>query len=1081
MKRMYFFLSTWLVCTTLIAQAEAQWIRYPAISPDGSQIVFTYKGDLYLVSSEGGNARPLTWHKAHDYMPVWNHAGNKIAFASDRYGNFDVYIMATGGGNPLRLTYHSNAELPYAFTADDQSVVFGGQRLDAVDHRQYPTSSQPEVYRVSVTGGRVDQLWTIPAEYIAASKDGSKMLYHDKKGGENEWRKHHTSSVTRDIWMYDANQDSHSMITFFHGEDRNPVFTASEEGMYYLSEESGSFNVHKLSFGNPAQNNQVSHFDTHPVRFLSASMDGTLSYTWHGNLFIQKEGDEPERLSVIVQTENKDNDYEIVPVSGNISEMALSPDGKEVAYVVRGEIFVTALEGSITKRITNTAAQERFISFTPDGKALVYASERGNKWSIYKTVKQIANEPFFFASTLLKEEPMVDNAVDNYQPKISPDGKKIAYVEEKRSLVILDLENKTKTYLLGPDELFYMRDGDQYFEWSPDSHWLFAQYAPTMSNREILLLAADGSKTVNLTESGYSDYRPKWVNKGEQMLWFSDRHGLRSYANSGSRQGDVYAMFFTKDGWDRFNMSKDEYALWKEMQEIAKKKKDEAEKKEDKKKRKDEEAKKDSLELSIDWVGLDKRKTRLTIHSSRLADALISKDGETLYYLARFEKDYNLWSTNLRTRETKMLVPLKARSGNMIWNKEMKEIILLANGNISVIDPATKKSKPVATKSEMVLDLDAERKQMFDHVCNRVRTMFYISDYHGTDIGKLMPAYEAKLPFIGNDFEFAELLSEMLGETNVSHSGARYRGNMPNSDQTASLGIFIDYEFEGKGIKIAEIIKGGPLDKDHLEVKEGMIIEEINGTPLDASVDYAKLLNRLADHFVSLLVSDPESEKREHVTVKPISLGEEGGLLYDRWVRLNEEKVDNLSGGKLGYVHIRGMSDEPYRGAYEKMMGKYHDRKGVIVDTRFNGGGDLVSDLAMFFTGKEYITYEIESRKIGYEPAFRYTKPTVAMVNEANYSDGHCFACGYQQLGIGKLIGMPVPGTCSFASWENLQNGTVRFGSVPVSAKNGKGEWLENREAVPEVMIKNMPGKIDKGIDQQLEKAIEELLNVVVN
>jgi hypothetical protein len=230
---------------------------------------------------------------------------------------------------------------------------------------------------------------------------------------------------------------------------------------------------------------------------------------------------------------------------------------------------------------------------------------------------------------------------------------------------------------------------------------------------------------------------------------------------------------------------------------------------------------------------LDKRKARLTIHSSSLGDALISKDGETLYYLARFEKDYNLWSTNLRTRETEMLVPLNARSGNMVWDKEMKKIILLANGNISIIDPATKKNKSIATKSEMVLDLDAERKQMFDHVCNRVRTMFYISDYHGVDIQSLMPAYESKLPFIGNDFEFAELLSEMLGETNVSHSGARYRENIPNSDRTAALGVFIDYEFDGKGIKIAEIIKGGPLDKDHLDVKKGMIIEEINGIPLD--------------------------------------------------------------------------------------------------------------------------------------------------------------------------------------------------------------------------------------------------------
>jgi C-terminal processing protease CtpA/Prc len=339
--------------------------------------------------------------------------------------------------------------------------------------------------------------------------------------------------------------------------------------------------------------------------------------------------------------------------------------------------------------------------------------------------------------------------------------------------------------------------------------------------------------------------------------------------------------------------------------------------------------------------------------------------------------------------------------------------------------------------------------------------------------------YEPKLESLGNDFEFVELLSEMLGELNVSHSGARYRYSSSDDDQTAALGIFIDYKFEGNGLKIAEIIKGGPLDKENINIKKGMVITEIDGENITREFDYAKLLNHKKGKYTALKVLDPQTNKSEYITVKPISLSKEKSLRYDRWVRQNEAVVKKLSGGKLGYVHIPGMSDGPYRNTYEKVMGKYFNCDGLIVDTRFNGGGDLVGDLSMFLTGENFMQYAIEDRTVGYEPAFRWTKPSVAMINEANYSDGHCFSCMYKDLGIGKLIGMPVPGTCSFAGWEFLQNGHILWGSIPVSAKNKAGEWLENNETVPDVQVKNMPGEIDKGEDQQLKRAVEELLKVI--
>jgi len=1066
-----------LFASFLSAESNSQWIRYASISPDGEKIVFTFKGDLYLVNSEGGKAKPLTFHKAHDFTPVWNKDSTKIAFASDRYGNFDVFIINAKGGEPTRLTYHSNDEIPYSFSSDSKNIIFGGQRLDDVNHRQFPTKYLPEVYSVPLNGGRVNQIWTIPAEDVKVNRDGSQMIYHDKKGGENYWRKHHTSSITRDIWKYNVANKKHIQVTKFKGEDRSPIYSNDEKSIYYLSEESGSFNIHKLNIKNPKQKEQITRFKTHPIRFLSIANNSTLCFTHNGNLYTKKNNSNPLKVKVSILTERKTNNRQIVSVKGNVNEMAISPNGKEIAYIVRGEVFVTAVKGNMTKRITNTAAQEKFISFSPDGKNIIYASERNSKWGVYKTSKVNSKEPYFFASTILKEEALIVNKKDNYQPKYSPDGKNIAFIENRRILRVFNLKSKNTITLLSDDKLYYMGDGDQYFEWSPDSLWLLAEYTPQMGNTEIVLLKADNTKKmINLSESGYNDVRPKWTNGGKQMIWFSNRHGLRSYANSGAKQRDVYSMFFTKDYWDKFNMSKDDYALLKEINDKKKKKDD----KKTKKKGKDKKVKKTKIEkLKFNWEGLTDRRKRFTVHSSYLSDAVLSKDNETLYYLARFEKGINLWSTKLRTKETKLLIKLSGRRGSLKWDKDKKNLYLLSGGRISKINISKKSKKPIGIRGEITFDETAERQQMFEHVWKRTKAMFYISTFHGADWDALRKNYEPKLESISNNHEFTEFLSEMLGELNVSHCGARNYDFDPNGDKTASLGIFIDYDYSGKGIKIAEIIKNGPLDKNHIKIKSGMIIKKINGVEITSNIDYAKFLNKIVGRFTALSVFDPDKKSHIDVTIKPISLRNESRLLYKRWVKANEKEVDKLSMGKLGYVHIPGMSDGSYRVTYEKAMGKYFDRDGLIVDTRFNNGGDLVGDITMFLTGERFMTYAIEGRDLGYEPNYRWTKPSVAMVNEAGYSDGHCFACGYQDLGIGKLIGMPVPGTCSYAGWEMLQNGKILWGSIPVSAKNKAGEWLENNQTYPEVQVKNMPGIIDNGRDQQLEAAVNNLLKTI--
>ena len=1072
-----------LICLSMYGQENPNWMRHSSISPDGSQIAFTYNGDIYKVNANGGKAQQLTFHSAHDYKAVWSNDGSKIAFASNRYGNFDIYVMNALGGKATRLTFHSNYENPYTFTKNDKEVVFGALRQDDVNHRQYPHRSQSELYSVPVNAGRVQQIFTIPAEYVQYSKDGKTMLYHDVKGGENEWRKHHTSAITRDIWMYNSKTNEHKMITNHTAEDRQPVFSSDDKSAYFLSERSGTFNVHKMDLNNPNNVEQVTSFKLHPVRFLSIGK-GLLSFGFDGELYTMKEGEKPKKVKVTIVTQDKDNTDKFISVNGGINEMSISPNGKEIAFIARGEVFVTSIDKSFTKRLTNTPENERFVSWGPKGESVIYSSERNGKWSVYKTEKVRKEEPFFYASTLIKEEPLIENKLDNYLAQYSPDGKKIAFIEGRRTLKIKDIDSKKEVILLTPKDLFHMRDGDKYFTWSPDSKWLLVDWSKTLSNSEVLLMAADGSKRINLNESGYYDYSPKWVNEGKQMLWFSNRNGLKSYATSGRSQSDVYSMFFTQDAWDEFNLSDEDYKLMQAIKEEEKKKKAK-EKKDDKKKseKKTDAKKKDSVKskkiLTFDWDNMKDRTKRLTIHSSSLCYAVLSKKGDYLYYLSSFEGRSNLWSTNLRTRETKMLMKLNVGGGSLEWDKEMKNLYLLSGGRISKLNPEAKKRESVNIKGEILFDEVAEREAMFDHVWIRTNAIFYEPTFHGIDWNKMKKEYSKYLPHIGNAYEFSEMLSEMLGELNVSHSGAGFRGGyVSNPDATASLGIFMNYNHKDDGILIDEIIKGGPLDKAKFTISAGMIIKKIDGVTVDKNEDIAKYLNRKVGDFTLLEIYDPKSKNTNSITVKPISLGAENRLLYDRWVKINEKEVAKESNGQLGYVHIPGMSDGPYRSIYQDMMGKYFDKKGVIVDTRFNSGGDLVADLAMFFTGEPFITYATAVKVVGGEPTSRWTKPTLTMFNESNYSDGHCYAQGYTDLKIGKTVGMPVPGTCSFAGWEGLPNGGY-WGVVPVSAKNKAGEWMENNQTEPTIKVKNMPGKIDNGIDQQLLRSIRELLKDV--
>ncbi|GAA4470617.1 S41 family peptidase [Nibrella saemangeumensis] len=1075
----------WALCANTYAQ-KPLWMRYPSLSPDGQTIVFSYQGDLYRVPAAGGQAVPMTIHEGHDFMPVWSHDGKSIAFASDRYGNFDVFVMPAAGGEAKRLTYHSANDLPTDFTVDNQRILFSSVRTDDAKNAQFPLGLLGEVYTVPVSGGRTRMELTTPAEMARFSRDGRQLIYHDIKGYEDAWRKHHTSSIARDIWMYDTQSGKHTQLTTFAGEDRNPVFHATNKEVYYLSEQSGTFNVHKFSTDKPQQSTQITHFSKHPVRFLTASGNGTLCFGFDGEIYTMTPNGQPKKVDVQILNDGRMVSQKIVPISSGATEMALSPNGKEIAFIVRGEVFVTSVEGGITKRITNTPEQERSVSFSPDGRSLVYAAERSNNWDVYKTSISRKEEPYFYASTILKEEPVIATPAEEFQPYFSPDGKEVAYLEERVVLKVVNLATKTTRTILPADKNYSYSDGDQYYQWSPDGKWFVVNFAPyQIFTSEVGLVSADGKGEVNnLTQSGYNEGEAKWAMGGKALLMFTDRDGMKNHASWGG-EGDIYALFLTKEGFDRFKLSKEDFALLKEKEDKEKKDKEETQK--DKKSEPDKDPKKDKngvvtadkkekedTLLKIELEGIEDRKARLTIHSSRLSDAVLSKDGEKLFYLARFEKTSDLWVTELRTRETKVLA--KDVGNQLEMSKDGKHLFARSEKGIARFDAESGKKEAVTINGEMNLDYLAEKAYIFDHAWRQVQKKFYVKDLHGVDWDFYYKEYRKFLPYITNNRDFAEMLSEMLGELNASHTGGRYAHPQQNLDATASLGLFYDQTYTGNGLKVTEVIARSPLDNATSKMKPGVIIEQIDGVAITADMDYNQLLNRKAGKNTLLSLYNPADNSRWEELLKPVTLGEENELRYRRWVETRRKEVDRLSSGKVGYVHVRGMNDPSYRTVYEEVLGKNAGKDAVIVDTRFNGGGWLHDDLATFLKGEKYIEMVPRGQKGGHEPMRKWIKPSAVLMSESNYSDAHMFPYTYKNHKIGKLIGMPVPGTGTAVWWESQIDPTLVFGIPQVGMITNDGKYMENTQLEPDVLVRNDPEEIAKGRDQQLERAVQELL-----
>ena len=585
-----------------------------------------------------------------------------------------------------------------------------------------------------------------------------------------------------------------------------------------------------------------------------------------------------------------------------------------------------------------------------------------------------------------------------------------------------------------------------------------------------------------------------WVLDGNAILFANERYGMRNHASWGSEE-DAFLVFMNQEAYDKFCLSEEDYKTLKDVEAANKKDADDKKKggkgkgkkasakagddenADDKKPGDNADDKKSEKpkDIIVELDGIQDRIVRITPNSSHLAGGILSKDGETLYFIAQsIGEGSELWQVKLRKDESKLLQTMKSPSGNLQMDRDGN--IYLLGSEMRKMNGKTQKIEPIAYSATQKLNRYDERAFLLEYVRHEVGERFYNKNMHGVKWDALIDHYSQFLPHISNNYDFQELLSEILGELNVSHTGGRYtRPASADDDSTARLGLLYDMTYDGDGMKVTEVLRDGPFDRKSSKVRPGAVITEINGKKLTRDMDISQLLNGLARKKTLVTFSDGTSEM-----IIPISASKQSDLLYKRWVRRCEHIVDSVSGGRLGYVHLQSMGDPSFRTAYSAMLGKYNLRDGCVIDTRWNGGGRLHEDIEILTSGKKYLTQVIRGTEACDMPSRRYNKPTIMLQCEANYSNAHGTPWVYRHMGIGHLVGAPVPGTMTSVNWVTTQDPSLVFG-IPVIGylqEDGK-TYLENTQLDPDFLILNAPEDIAVGTDAQLIFATKQLLKEI--
>jgi tricorn protease len=1026
--------------TNAALSGNTLYARYPALSPDGKTIAFTYRGDIWTVPSDGGEARCLTVHEAEDIRPQFSPDGRMILFSSRRYGNYDIFIMPVEGGVPKQLTFHSGRDIGTGWFPQSDSVLFTSSR-----------EGWRDVFKVSIDGGTPIRLTGYPYEQEYNGKistDGRYLLFNNGSGLSRWWRRDLKASRNTDIFLQDRSQERFTSrrLTDFSGHDIWPILNGERREIYFVSCRGEWAQVWKMPIDG-GEAIQLTDFACDGVQWLNSNPQGTMLVFEQGfHIWTMDPADsQPHRVDIQIQTDERKNLSEKKTFKGKVEWYSLSPDEKKIAAVIHGEIFVIpAKEPKEGMQVTFTSAREQTPVWGSDSKTLYYSSDRNGNYDIYSV-----------GVTTREESRLTDSPENEVRPLVSPDGNYLVFYRGLDKIIRLDLgANKEVEWVSG---MFFDLGVEPTIEygWSPDSRWLaFTMAGPTYET-DIYAISLEG-KPQNLSRFAEWNHRPRFSEDGKTVYFtstFNDNY-------------NTWKIDLIHKPPEFFEASFD--SLFMEEPE----EKEEAPKKDDK-------AEKERPRITkIDFDRIEERRGKAYELSASSMYPVLTPDGAKYLFVASVLDKPEIWSVNIKDEpELKQITKSGRDKKYLTVTKDSKEVLYLEEGEIKRTKIEIGDAIILSFTASLEIDVPKLNRQKFNESWQMLNTYFYDNAFHGADWRGARDKYEPVLDHVRTEPEFMNLIKEMMGELRASHLNIYPRREEPDQNvQTGETGIIFDYQtLERDGhFLIADIVGKSPADLGG--IKPGQYITAVNGKPLSPNDNIFKALAGTADKRLILTVNDKPDKKGREYTLKPVK--SITGEVYKDRVEEKRHLVDSLSCGRLAYIHIPAMSTKRLEAFKEELISIAEPKEALIIDVRDNSGGYIAVHLLGILIKTPYFLRNFRDFPVTSENKMRskaLEKPMALLINNYSASNSEIFAEGFRKLKLGKIIGEPtagaVIGTSSYALIDGARIRRPSWGAFTLEMED-----TDIKPRYPDIFVENLPDDFINDRDPQLVRSVEELM-----
>jgi tricorn protease len=1065
------------VFSSLVFGREARLVRYPSYS--NGRIAFTYLGDIWTADENGQNIQRLTVNKARDAYPRFSPDGKWIAFSSDRNGNLDVFIIPAGGGTAKQLTYHSADDTVLGWTPDGRGVLFSSQRGE---------DFMGMLYVVSVDGGMPWRAGPDMGNAASFSPDGKRIAYNPK--GQVYWRKYYRGAYQTDVWIEDIASKKFSQLTDFDGLDSWPMWSNGGD-IYFVSDRDGNglTNIWRAS-ENGGKAERVTSFKSGDVRFPSISADGKVIVFEH-DFGIWKLDTGSKKITPIhlnIDAETQENATETRVFNSEADDYDLAPNARRIVVSTHGEIFTVPTEEGDIRQITDSPARDRNVNYSPDGKWLAYVSDRSGREELYVTTVDGAGEP----------QKLTDIDALKLGYNWSPDSKEIAFNSSDSKLRKVNVTSKQVVEI----------DSSRYGNistpaWSPDSKWLAYSKSDASRTTDIYLIASSGEdkQPHKVTFDSYDERNPRFAPDGRKLFF------VRSDSTGGGGGGGNVSVQIYSVGLERLERDPDDPEERPEADSAQPPAGDEGAGIQRR-----PPANRPPHETKVDWAGLKHRTRQVTRMPFPISTFTIAPDSHTIVFVttepagtAALPVIYAIQDDGKRlTRVTAGGPPAAdegggggggfgggisdlniSRDGRTLFFSERNVIYSVSLGSAAAAAATAGRGgaegarRRISFNVRVKIDRPAEWAEMFGDAWRTMKYRFYDPAMHGMDWDAAKAKYEPLVADVGDRQELLNIINEMIGELNASHTGAAPPpgGRAAAGVSTGNLGLELEPDSATGRYRVTYVYEDGPADKDWVKVSVGDYLIAIGGKQVKAGDEYWQLLNDRLNRKVEVTFnSKPAADGAWRTRIETINSGAYSNLRYERWVKERRQKVDELSNGRIGYLHIQAMNPPSLR-KFEKEIREFRNKDAMIIDQRWNGGGNIEQELLAILVQREYEIWVPRGTEASGRPFAGYFGPKVVLQNWRSASNAEMFPAGFRALGLGKVIGTPTMGAViGTGSYSLIDGSTVRTPGVGVYLADPKRTNMENYGVQPDIRVDNSPEDNLAGRDRQLEAAVEELL-----